>query len=128
MFRGFTDKQTKDNISVTQHKLKYNIGVAMQYNAAQHYFTISNTGKFGKMVHPDFPGDSGGRNPYHSDSENLWLQLEGSDEDIWYLNGKPSTPSFALSSAQYYYVHNLLTVPAKVPPLKHCFTHISPKP
>ena len=71
MFRGFTDKQTKDNISVTQQKLKYTIDLAMQYNAAQHYFTISNTGKFAKMVHPDFPGDSGGRNPYHSDSENL---------------------------------------------------------
>ena len=32
--------------------------------------TISNTGKFAKIVHPDFLGEDGGRSPYHSDLEN----------------------------------------------------------
>ena len=44
------DTQTKDNNSATQHKLQYNIGVAMEDNAAQHWWcntilvvdTISN--------------------------------------------------------------------------------------
>ena len=33
--------QTKDNISVTQHKLQSNIGVAMEDNAAQQGIPIS---------------------------------------------------------------------------------------
>ena len=32
--------------------------------------TISYTGKFAKMVHPDFFGENGGRSPHHSDLEN----------------------------------------------------------
>ena len=32
--------------------------------------TISNTGKFAKMVHPDFFGEDGVRSPHHSDLEN----------------------------------------------------------
>ena len=49
-----------DNISVTQHKLQYDAGVAMRDNAAQHWqyntiaaSTISNIGKLAKTIHPD---------------------------------------------------------------------------
>ena len=50
-----------DNISATQHKLQFNTGVAIQHNAAQHWWyntilvtnTISNTGKLTKTVHSD---------------------------------------------------------------------------
>ena len=74
----FTDMQTKDNILSTEHKLQYNTGVAVQDNAAQQWWystilasnTISNTGKFARIVHPDFFGDDGGRSPHHSDLEN----------------------------------------------------------
>ena len=70
--------QTKDNILSTEHKLQYNTGVAVQDNAAQQWWystilasnTISNTGKFARIVHPDFFGDDGGRSPHHSDLEN----------------------------------------------------------
>ena len=70
--------QTKNNISSTQHKLQYNTDVAMQDNAAQQWRystilaanTISNTGKFAKMVHADFFGEHDDRNRYHSDLEN----------------------------------------------------------
>ena len=49
----------------------------MQANGAQHWWystillsnTISNTGKFAKMVQPAFIGEDGGRNPYHRGSE-----------------------------------------------------------
>ena len=65
LFYRLTDMQTKDNISATQHKLRYDTGVAMQDNAAQHWWysttvaanTISNTGKLSKMVHPDSFGE-----------------------------------------------------------------------
>ena len=69
----FHRHETKqDNISVTQHKLQYNTGVAMRYNAAQQWWystimaanTFSNTSKFAKMVHPDFFGE-------YDDNENL---------------------------------------------------------
>ena len=61
-----------------QHKLQYYTGVAMEDNAAQQWWystilaanTISNTGKFDKMVHSDFFGEYSGRNPYHFDLEN----------------------------------------------------------
>ena len=52
--------RTKDNISVAPYKLRYDTGVAMQDNAAQHWWystganTISNTGKLVKKVHPGF--------------------------------------------------------------------------
>ena len=50
----------------------------MQDTAAQQWWyskilvvnTISNTGTFAKMVHPD-----GGRSSHHFDLENQWLQL-----------------------------------------------------
>ena len=50
----------------------------MQDNAAQQWWystilaenTISNTGKFAKMVHPDFFGEGGGRSSHHSDLKN----------------------------------------------------------
>ena len=50
----------------------------MQDNAAQQSCygtilaanTISNTGKFTKMVHPDFVDEDGGRSSHHSDLEN----------------------------------------------------------
>ena len=62
---GLSDIQTKVNISPTQHNLRYNICVAMQDNAAQHWWystilganTISNIGKLAKTVHPDFFGE-----------------------------------------------------------------------
>ena len=44
-------------------------------------------------------GEDMGRNPHHSDSENWWLQVVASDEDIYDQNEKPSIPSFSLSSA-----------------------------
>ena len=61
LFYRLTNTQTKDNISATQHKLQYDTGVAIQDNAAQHWWysrvltasTISNTGKLSKMVHLD---------------------------------------------------------------------------
>ena len=54
----------------------YNTGVAVQDNEAQQWWystilaanTISNTGKFAKMVHP--VGEDGGRSSHHSDLEN----------------------------------------------------------
>ena len=50
----------------------------MQDNAAQQWWystilaanTISNTGKFAKMVHLDFFGEDGGRSSNHSNLEN----------------------------------------------------------
>ena len=50
----------------------------MQDNAAQQWWystilvvnTISYTGKFAKMVRPDFFGEIGGRSPHHSDLKN----------------------------------------------------------
>ena len=50
----------------------------MQDNVAQQWWystilvanTISYTGKFAKMVHPDFLGENGGRCPHHSGLEN----------------------------------------------------------
>ena len=56
----FTDSQTEGNISPTQLKLQYNIGVTIQDNAAQDndggtvptilaLNAISNTGKIAKM-------------------------------------------------------------------------------
>ena len=75
--------------------------VAVQDNAAQQLWystilaanTISNTGKFAKMVHPDFFGEDGGRSSHHSDLENQWLQVVDYDEDtgIGDQNGQPST-------------------------------------
>ena len=71
-----TDTQTKTIFH--QHNTSYNTGVAVQDNAAQQWWystilaanTISNTGKFAKMVHPDFFGEDGGRSSHQSDLEN----------------------------------------------------------
>ena len=70
--------KTKDNILSTEHKLQCNTVVAMQDSASQRWWystilaanTISNTGKFAKMLHPDFFDEDGGKNPHHSDLEN----------------------------------------------------------
>ena len=56
----------------------YNTSVAVQGNAAQKWWystilaanIVSNTGKFAKMVNPDFFGENGGRSSHHSDLEN----------------------------------------------------------
>ena len=58
----------------------YNTGIAVQDHASQEWWyctilaavnTISNTGEFAKMVHPDFFGEDGGRSSHHSvDFEN----------------------------------------------------------
>ena len=70
--------QTK--IIFHQHNTSYNTDVPVQDNAAQQWWystilasnTISNwqTGKFAKMVHPDFFDENGGRRSHHSDLEN----------------------------------------------------------
>ena len=65
LFYCLTNARTKENISVTQHNLQYDTGVAMQDNVVQHWWystilaasTISNTGKLAKMVRPDFFGE-----------------------------------------------------------------------
>ena len=54
--------QTKGNISSMQHKLQYSTGVAIQDNESPTWWyctilaanTVSNTGKFDKMLHLDF--------------------------------------------------------------------------
>ena len=51
----------------------FNTGIAVQDNAAQQWWysmilaanTISNTGKFAKMVHPDFLVEDGGKSSHH---------------------------------------------------------------
>ena len=47
--------------------------MVVQYNTDSK--CISNTGKFAKMVHPDFFGEDGGRSYHHSDLENQWLPV-----------------------------------------------------
>ena len=79
----------------------------MQDNAAQQWWystimaenTILNTGKFAKMVHPDFFREDGDRSSYHSYLENQCLQLVDYDEDTGDQNGKPSTLTSTLSCA-----------------------------
>ena len=77
----------------------------MQDNTAQQWWystilaenTILNTGKFAKMVNPDFFGEDGDRSSHHSHLENQCLQLVDYDEDTGDQNGKPSTltPTFS---------------------------------
>ena len=52
--------------------------------------TISNTGKFAKIVHPDFFGEDDDRSSHHSDLENQSLQVVDYDEDTGDQNGKQS--------------------------------------
>ena len=121
----------QDNISVTQHKLQYNTGVAMRDKAAQQWWystimaadTFSNTSKFAKMVHPYSFGEYDDENPHYFDLENQWLLVVASDKDSCYKNGEPSTLSFSLSSAYYHYFHSLLTAFTNAPPTKHCLTN-----
>ena len=76
LFSRFTDTQTKTIFH--RRNTSYKTGVAVQDNAAQQWWystilaanTISNTGKFAKMIHPDFFGEDGGRSSHHSDLEN----------------------------------------------------------
>ena len=104
-----------------------NTGVAVQDNEAQQWWystllaanTISNTGKFAKLVHPDFFGEDGGRSSHHSDLENQWLQVVGYDEDTGDQNGKPSTLPFPLYSAYYHYFHSFLLTLINPPPPKY---------
>ena len=87
----------------------YNTGVAVQDNAAQQWWystiltanTISNTGKFAKMVHPDFFGEDGGRSSHHSDLENQWLQVVDYDENTGNQNGKPFTLPYYFPNTQH---------------------------
>ena len=70
----------------------------MQDNAAQQWWystilavnTISNTGKFAKMVHPDFLVKMVAK-VLITDLENQWLLVVHYDEDTGNQNGKPST-------------------------------------
>ena len=101
----------------------------MQDNAAQQcwYSTIlavnkiPNTGKFAKIMNPDFFGEDGGRSSHYSDLENQWLQVVDYDEDTGDQNGKPSTLPlpFSLYSAYYHCFHNLLSTFINAGPPKH---------
>ena len=90
---------TQTKIIFHWRNTRYKTGDAVQDNAAQQSWystilaanTISNTGKFAKMIHPDFFGEDGGRSSHHSDLENQWLQVVDYDEDTGDQNGKPST-------------------------------------
>ena len=63
----------------------------VQYNTGSEYNFKLNTGKFAKIVHPDFFGEDDGRSSHHSDLENQWLQVVDYDEDTGDQNDKPST-------------------------------------
>ena len=106
LFQRFTDRPTK---TIFHRRNTYNnTGVAVQDNAAQKWLystilaanTISNIGKFAKMVYPDFFGEDGGRSSHHSDLENQWLQVVDYDEDTGDQNGKPSTLPYPLPYTQ----------------------------
>ena len=70
-------KDTQSKTIFHRRNTSYNTGVVVQDNAAQQWSystilaanTISNTGKFAKMVHPDFFGKDGGRRSHHSDNQ-----------------------------------------------------------
>ena len=47
-----------------------NVSQQWWYSAMLAENAISNTGKFAKMVHPDFFGEDGVRSPHHSDLKN----------------------------------------------------------
>ena len=49
--------------------MQHNSGGTVQYVLTENI--ISNTSKFGKMVHPDFFGEDGGRSSHHSDLKKL---------------------------------------------------------
>ena len=70
--------QTKTIFHRSMQHTSCNTDAAVQDNAAQQWWystilavnTISNTGKFAKMVHPDFFDEDGGKSSHRSDSEN----------------------------------------------------------
>ena len=112
------------------HNTSFNTGVVVQDNAAQQQWysttlianTVSNTGKFAKMVHADFFGEDGGKGYHHSDLENQWLLVLGYDKDTSDQNGKPSTLPywpFLLYSAYYYYFYSLLPTLIDARPQKY---------
>ena len=105
----------------------------MQDNAAQQWWygtilaanTISNTGKFVKMVHPDFFGEDGGRSSHHSDLENQWLQVVGYDEDTGDQNGKPSTLPYPFPYTQRIIITSIAVCqPLSMNSLQSTFTKI----
>ena len=49
--------------------MQQNSGGTVQYVPTENI--ISNTSKFGKMVHPDIFGEDGGRSSHHSDLKKL---------------------------------------------------------
>ena len=79
--------------------------------------TISNTGKFAKIVHPDFFGEDVGRSSHHSDLENQWR--------LWWRYWRSewqtihSALPYPLYSAFYHYFHSLLPTLINAPPPKH---------
>ena len=110
------------DISATQRKLQYDTRVAIQDNAAQHWWyntilaanTISNTGKLAKTVY----SDSFRVEPSSLRLRKLMIAGRYADQ-----NDKPSTPPFPLSSTYDYYFLSLPTSPADAPPPKHSFTN-----
>ena len=62
----------------TETVFQYYTGVAVQDNAAQQWWygtllatnTISNSGKFAKLVHPDFFGENVGRSSHYCNLQN----------------------------------------------------------
>ena len=85
----------------------------MQDNAAQQWWystilaanTISNTGTFAKMVHPDFFGGDCVRSYHHPDLENQWLLVVGYDKDTGDQNDKPSSLPYPFSYTQHIIIH-----------------------
>ena len=99
----------------------------MQDNATQQWWystiltanTILNTGKFAKMVHPDFFGEDCGRSSHHSDLKNQLLQVVDYDENTGDQNGKSFTLPYPFPSVYYYYLRGLLPTLIDAPPPKH---------
>ena len=103
----------------------YNTGVEMQDNAARQWWyntilavsIILNTGRFAKMVYPNFLNEDGvgiiilTQKLY--DCKSLWLR---------YLRPKWQT-IHSIPSAYNHYFHRLLTAPANASPPKHCFAN-----
>ena len=78
--------------------MQHNSGGTVHWQRTQ--FQIY-TGKFAKIVHPDFFGEDGGRSSHHSDLENQWLQVVDYDEDTGDQNGKPSTLPYPFPYTQH---------------------------
>ena len=107
-----------------QHKVQYNTGAAVQDNAAQQWWystilaanTISNTGKFAKMVLPDFFCEGGARSPHPLCYRKLMIAVSLKILAIRKTN-HPLYSTISPSSAYYHYFHSLLIAPTnKLPP------------